>query len=162
MRWIALALAVGLMLAAPEVSAQAPSPPDYAEDSAWICRAGRADACAADLSTATEASRFLPESDPAIDCFYVYPTISTAPGDSAPIVVTEDEERTVRLQLARLRSVCRLYAPLYRQLTVSDMKPVWRAARRPTCPPPWPRPKMTWPPHGRAIWSTTTRDAESS
>lgn len=134
MRWTALALAAGLMLAAPDALAQAPSAPDYAEDSAWICRPGRIDACAVDLSTATEASRLPPKSDPAIDCFYVYPTISTAPGDSAPIAVTEDEARTVRLQLARLRSICRLYAPLYRQLTVSDMKRRLEGGQTPDLP----------------------------
>ena len=134
MRWTALAFAAGLMLAAPDALAQIPSAPDYAEDSAWICRPGRVDACAVDLSTATEASRLPPESDPAIDCFYVYPTISTAPGDSAPIAVTEDEARTVRLQLARLRSVCRLYAPLYRQLTVSDMKRRLEGGQTPDLP----------------------------
>lgn len=122
MRWTALALAACLMLAAPDVLAQTTSPPDYAEDSAWICRPGRNDACAVDLSVQGQTPGFSSRDDPAIDCFYVYPTISTAPGDSAPIAMTEDEARTVRLQLARLRSVCRLYAPLYRQLTVSDMK----------------------------------------
>ena len=134
MRWTTLALAASLMLAAPDALAQAPSPPDYAEDSAWVCRPGRDDACAVDLSITKEAPLPSPASDPAIDCFYIYPTISTAPGDSAPIAVTEDEARTVRLQLARLRSVCRLYAPLYRQLTVSDMKRRLEGGQTPELP----------------------------
>lgn len=132
-----VAIAVLTLLASggpAQAQAQAQAPPDYALDSAWICRPGRDDACAVDLSTAREAPLPPPRSDPAIDCFYVYPTISTAPGDSAPIAVTDDEARTVRLQLARLRSVCRLYAPLYRQLTVSDMKRRLEGGQTPDLP----------------------------
>lgn len=136
MRASALVTTAALALLASSVSAQVqtPAPPDYALDSAWICRPGRDDACAVDLSIAREAPLPSLSSDPAIDCFYVYPTISTAPGDSAPIAVTEDEARTVRLQLARLRSVCRLYAPLYRQLTVSDMKRRLEGGQTPDLP----------------------------
>jgi hypothetical protein len=136
----AVALAAGLTTPLP-VTAQTPAPPDYALDDAWICRPGRDDACAVDLSAAVvtadgERRIDTPASDdvPAIDCFYVYPTISTTPGDSAPIAVTEDEARTVRLQLARLRWVCRLYAPLYRQLTVSDMKRRLEGGQTPDLP----------------------------
>lgn len=135
MRVSALVTTAALALLASGASAQAQAPaPDYALDSAWICRPGRDDACAVDLATAREAAGSSPESHPPIDCFYVYPTISTAPGDSAPIAVTEDEARTVRLQLARLRSVCRLYAPLYRQLTVSDMKRRLEGGQTPDLP----------------------------
>lgn len=133
--WAATAaLALLASSASARAQAPAPAPADYALDSAWICRPGRDDACAVDLSTAEAGPLPSPHSDPAIDCFYVYPTISTAPGDSAPIAVTEDEARTVRLQLARLRSVCRLYAPLYRQLTVSDMKRRLEGGQTPDLP----------------------------
>lgn len=145
MRTIILAFAVALgseLTMALPVTAQTPAPPDYAQDHAWICRPHRHDACAVDLAatvvTADGERRIeTPASGdavPAIDCFYVYPTISTAPGDSAPIAVTEDEARSVRLQLARLRSVCRLYAPLYRQLTVSDMKRRLEGGQTPDLP----------------------------
>lgn len=135
------ALVAGLNTPLP-AKAQTPAPPDYAQDDAWICRPGHDDACAIDLSSvilAVDGERRIetPVPDdvvPAIDCFYVYPTISTAPGDNAPIAVTGDETRTVRLQLARLRSVCRLYAPLYRQLTVSDMKRRLNGGQTPDLP----------------------------
>lgn len=137
MRAIACAwTAAWLMTLAPcAAAAQTPPAPDYAQDDAWICRPGRDDACAGDLSAApSPGDARSPAADPAVDCFYVYPTISTAPGDSAPILVTEDEARTVKLQLARLRSVCRLYAPLYRQLTVSDMKRRLQGGQTPDLP----------------------------
>lgn len=122
---LVVALVANLLMTQPSLQ---PHAPDYAQASAWICRPDRQDACAIDLATGgglepRDSSTSPPlKSAPNIDCFYVYPTISTAEGDNAPIEVGEDELRVVALQLARFRSVCRLYAPLYRQLTVSDMK----------------------------------------
>ena len=57
---------------------------NYSDPGLWICRPGRADACAANLdatiiakdgSTTREAFRADP--DAAIDCFYAYPTVSS-------------------------------------------------------------------------------------
>lgn len=66
----------------PLLLAQA-APNDYSQPDAWLCRPGRADACAVDL-TATVVSangklareKWSADTDPAIDCFYVYPTVS--------------------------------------------------------------------------------------
>ena len=58
--------------------------------------------------------------DPPIDCFYVYPTISGDPGPNSDLVPAEAEEvNTVYNQAARLTSSCRMFAPVYRQLTLS-------------------------------------------
>jgi hypothetical protein len=60
---------------------------------------------------------FSPADHPVADCFYVYPTVSEAPGDSAPLEVTDAEVHVVRAQAARLAASCRLFAPIYRQIT---------------------------------------------
>lgn len=63
--------------------AAAPAHNDYSSDAAWLCRPGRKDACAVDLTTTVVATNgsFANETwtaDPSapIDCFYVYPTVS--------------------------------------------------------------------------------------
>ena len=115
----------------PLVPVPTPKPPDYDQASAWLCRPGRPDACA----TPTNATVFQPDGgkrvvtyapDPAakIDCFYVYPTVSHAPGDNAPIAATGDEIGAARLQFARFASVCRPFAPLYRQVTRDGLRKV--------------------------------------
>jgi hypothetical protein len=58
--------------------------------------------------------------DPPVDCFYVYPTTSADPGPNSDFDPGEPAEiATVYNQVARLSSTCRVYAPLYRQLTIS-------------------------------------------
>lgn len=90
----------------------------------WLCRPGMpANPCEGDLDatvvrpggTATEA--FRPAADPPVDCFYVYPTVSPAPTRNAPLKAGPAEVSTVRAQAARFAEVCRLYAPVYRQVT---------------------------------------------
>ncbi|HEX6235978.1 MAG TPA: DUF3089 domain-containing protein, partial [Acidimicrobiales bacterium] len=58
--------------------------------------------------------------DPPIDCFYIYPTISFDEGPNADLEISEPEEIFVAYnQAARLTSECRVYAPVYRQITLS-------------------------------------------
>ena len=72
--------------APPATTASAsPSPaPDYANPAAWLCRPGRADACSIDQTTTVVAAdgsltreTFTADAAAPIDCFYVYPTVST-------------------------------------------------------------------------------------
>ena len=100
----------------------------YAAADAWLCRPGRSDACAIDLTTTVvSASGALTReswsADPQapIDCFYVYPTISRDTTDHSDMVVGEEERNVVRGQFARFASVCRPYAPLYRQVTLAGL-----------------------------------------
>lgn len=115
---------LGLLALAAPAAAQAPL--DYSQPASWVCRPDAP--CRDDLAaTVLEADggrrieAFAPAADPPVDCFYVYPTVSNGPGISAPAAVTQDERRAVRQQVARLASVCRLYVPLYRQITVTSM-----------------------------------------
>jgi len=102
---------------------------DYAKAENWLCRPGREDACAVDLSATVVAAggamtheRFRAANDPAIDCFYVYPTVSLQPGANADMSVGAEERGVVKLQFARFASKCRPFAPLYRQMTIAQLR----------------------------------------
>lgn len=98
----------------------------YAGTGNWICHPDLPDDECRDLRTtviAPDGSRTVeeaePAADPAFDCFYVYPTTSTDPGPNADLDVDESEIDTVRAQVARYASVCRVFAPAYRQIVLS-------------------------------------------
>jgi hypothetical protein len=98
----------------------------YADDANWMCRPGLADdACGGDLDATavaadgtTTVESFQPAEDPAIDCFYVYPTISGDPGPNSDLDASE-ERGVVLAQAARLGATCQVFAPIYRQVTLS-------------------------------------------
>ena len=101
----------------------------YDNPDVWICWPGADDTCsenqdltlvAADGSL--EIVPFTHVDDAPVDCFYVYPTISgdqTANSDFEPDPA--QEIFTTRSQAARYGSVCRVFAPVYRQNTLASM-----------------------------------------
>jgi hypothetical protein len=100
----------------------------YADDAHWLCKPGIADdVCSRDLDAtavapdgSTEVVEHVVAEDPAVDCFYVYPTTSFDPGPNSDLEPAENAEiATVYNQVARLTSTCRVFAPVYRQLTLS-------------------------------------------
>jgi len=102
--------------------------PAYARANAWLCLPGRADACGGPLATTAlnangygSTGQVLPDKDAPADCFYVYPTISRDPGLNSDLVPGLEEQATAAVQLARFGSVCRTYAPLYRQVTLAGL-----------------------------------------
>jgi len=133
--WVALGLVMGLGLStaacAQAAPAGPPTPNDYAKDEAWLCRPGRQDACAADLTAtvvaadgATRREAFTADPKAPVDCFYVYPTVSTDPGGNSDMTADAPERAVVEQQLARFGQVCKLYAPLYRQVTLAALRQV--------------------------------------
>lgn len=108
----------------------APKAADYAEADNWLCRPDNADdACDVDLDTTIvnadgtlEVEEFEPAADPAIDCFYVYPTVSLDETPNSDLVPGAEEEAVVRAQFARFASQCRLFAPMYRQVTLTALR----------------------------------------
>ncbi|MEZ5286756.1 MAG: DUF3089 domain-containing protein [Vicinamibacterales bacterium] len=99
--------------------AATPAPNDYTSGDAWLCRPGRKDACAIDLATTVVAADgtltpepWRPAANPPVDCFYVYPTISTDPAPNSDMTPDPAERNVVAQQFARFGSVCRLFAPL--------------------------------------------------
>jgi polyvinyl alcohol dehydrogenase (cytochrome) len=102
---------------------------DYADEKSWLCRPGRKDACAVDLATTIVAAdgtltREAWTADPSapIDCFYVYPTVSTDATPNSDMNADPAELNVVRTQFARFASTCRPYAPLYRQVTLAALR----------------------------------------
>lgn len=120
-------LILALALAA-SASAQ-PARNDYADPKNWLCLPGRQDACAVDQTATVVAadgklSRETWKADPAapVDCFYVYPTVSLDPGGNSDMTAGPEENGVVRVQFARFAAQCRLYAPLYRQATLTALR----------------------------------------
>jgi len=109
--------------------ASIPAKIDYSNPDAWICRPGRQDSCTVDLTTTiVEANgrlsleRYVHRPKAPIDCFYVYPTISAQPTPNSDMTLGLAEKGVVRSQFARFGSQCRLYAPLYRQVTLTALR----------------------------------------
>jgi len=126
MQELFLVLALAALFQEP---AAPPTPNDYADGKNWLCRPGREDACAVDLATTVVAAdgkltREAWTADPKapIDCFYVYPTVSTDPTPNSDMTPDPAETNVVRQQFARFASVCRPYAPLYRQVTLAGLR----------------------------------------
>jgi hypothetical protein len=113
--------------AAPAATPMAPN--DYADQANWLCWPGATpNACDVDLATtvvakggATHVEAYKPEAHPAIDCFYVYPTVSTDPGVLATMAKEPAELRVVEQQFARFGASCRQFAPVYRQFTLTAL-----------------------------------------
>jgi|tagenome__1003787_1003787.scaffolds.fasta_scaffold20955796_3 hypothetical protein len=127
MRILTLAAAAALFAAAPapaQTNSSADAP-DYTKDSAWLCVPGRSDTCSTALPTTDlnpggyGAKGLSPVAkDPPIDCFYVYPTVSSDPGLNSDLNAGREEKLAAESQFARFASVCRPFAPTYRQMTL--------------------------------------------
>jgi hypothetical protein len=136
-------LLVTLFLAAAALAplfqtAPAATPNDYATAVSWLCRPGASGACDVDLTTTVVAAdgtltRETWTADPnaPIDCFYVYPTVSTDPGVNSDMTADPAELNVVRHQFARFGSKCRTYAPLYRQITLAGLRRVMAGGAAP-------------------------------
>ena len=121
--WVVAAAAFA---AAVPTSAQPPAaaPVDYAKDANWLCLPGKADVCSTPLPTVAlnangygSVGKSVPAKDPPLDCFYVYPTVSRDNGLNSDLDMSEEISATAD-QAARFSSVCKVYAPKYRQMTV--------------------------------------------
>lgn len=133
---IALALTCGAAFAQtpqgssqPDANAPAIEHADYSRDEHWLCLPGRQDACTIPLDAAVVATngsvsveKFKPAKNPEIDCFYVYPTVSLDPFSSSDLIANVEERAVIERQFARLTSVCRPFAPMYRQTTLAQLR----------------------------------------
>lgn len=128
---VALMLALQAAAPAPAPAAASPAPaPDYTKADAWLCRPDLAGgACAQPLDTTViaadgkrTAKPFKKAANPAFDCFYVYPTVSTDPTPNSDMTPDPAEMRVVQAQAARFGEVCRVFAPMYRQVTLTALR----------------------------------------
>lgn len=101
----------------------------YADPTRWLCRPDRTDDfCDVDLSAtviaadgSTSIEPFEPADNAPIDCFYLYPTISDDPGINSDLDANQSEGSTARVQAGRFASVCRIFAPVYRSITLAGL-----------------------------------------
>src|SRR5688500_391669 len=97
---------------APAPSPAAPDKNDYSKPENWLCRPGKAnDACAIDLTTTVVSAdgklakeTFTANPKAPIDCFYVYPTVSTDQGQNSDMTIDAAEQNVIRQQFARFGS----------------------------------------------------------
>jgi hypothetical protein len=132
---VAVAVAFVIVAAAPARSRDTSNPypgyssATYTDPAHWLCRPDKDDVCDTDMDATilkangkTKVERFRLAKKPKIDCFYVYPTISTDNAGNSDLVPGDDQELfVVRQQAARLGSVCRVFAPVYRQVTLNGL-----------------------------------------
>jgi len=139
----ALSLGVSLAMAGAHVSAQALPKNDYGDKGNWLCWTGKpGDACAIDLTTtvikgdgSSKVEAFKADPKAPIDCFYVYPTVSNDPGVLSDMHADAEELGVVKAQLARFGSKCRIYAPMYRQFTLTALRARMSGKPLPPGPP---------------------------
>ncbi|MBR0347726.1 MAG: DUF3089 domain-containing protein [Rudaea sp.] len=128
-RVCATSLLLALLLCDRAFAGVAADAPDYALQNHWLCKPGRIDACAIDVNATTISPRgastvdafVRPSAEKPIDCFYVYPTVSMQDADLSDLVQESAQFSRVRTQFARYANVCRLFAPMYRQVTLKTM-----------------------------------------
>lgn len=103
----------------------------YSGTSNWLCHPDKQpadDACASDLATfslaadgSVEQLHTAVSADPEVDCFYVYPTASADPSTNSDLNPGPQEIQTTAAQFARYGASCRLFAPVYRQITLTRL-----------------------------------------
>jgi hypothetical protein len=97
-----------------------------AHPTVWVCRPGTIDDnCATNLDATvvgpagpTGTDTYQAATNPPVDCFYVYPTVSQVALANAPLKATDTEVAVVRAQAARFGADCRVFAPVYEQYSV--------------------------------------------
>jgi hypothetical protein len=120
---------MSLLLAASlfALQASATPAPDYSKPETWLCLPGRTDMCTTPLRTTAlnpngyGSTGLSPVAkDSGVDCFMVYPTVSRDSGMNSDLVPGEGEEKAAIVsQFARFSGACKLYAPIYRQMTLA-------------------------------------------
>jgi Protein of unknown function (DUF3089) len=98
-------------------------------DTVWLCKPGQdPNPCRESLETTV----FAPDGSsrverppnalrPKVDCFYVYPTVSEQPTLNADFAIDPQQTAIARYQAARFSRRCRVFAPVYRQLTLAGI-----------------------------------------
>ena len=94
----------------------------------WLCFPGhRPDPCTPGLSTTVYSPTLTRKlgvqhpkavAHPGIDCFYVYPTVSGQRSGNANLQIDPAERSIALYQAARYSQYCRVFVPIYRQLTI--------------------------------------------
>ncbi|HEY2358069.1 MAG TPA: DUF3089 domain-containing protein [Phenylobacterium sp.] len=128
----ALGMSAAFAMTAAAAHAQTAYPKnDYSKPDTWLCRPDKTtgNACNIDLTTTVvkadgseSVEAFKADPKAPIDCFYVDPTVSNDPGAVSDMNAGPEELNVVKAQLARFGSKCKIYAPLYRQFTLTALR----------------------------------------
>lgn len=95
----------------------------------WLCKPGKKPDPCLESRTATvvgysgetrheELQEQAKSGKAPIDCFYVYPTVSEQEGPNANLEIEPQEKQIAIDQASRFSQVCKVYAPMYPQLTL--------------------------------------------
>ncbi len=103
---------------------------DYSDTSIWLCHPEKEDdVCSIDLTTTVVAADgttttvpMAQAEEPEIDCFYIYPTVSRDETPNSDLVAGPEEINVTEQQFARFSSMCRTFAPMYRQITLPHLR----------------------------------------
>lgn len=127
-------MAIALVFSVPvsaHYTAAKPSTNDYLDPATWLCRPNHEAVCTTDQGAtivgadgATTIMSWKPAEKPRIDCFYVYPTVSFDRSANSDMIPGREETSVVDKQLNRFGSQCRIFAPLYRQVTITALRSV--------------------------------------
>jgi len=93
----------------------------------WLCKPGMMnDPCNSPLEATIETAKgevtvekAKKAMHPSIDCFYVYPTVSEQKTVNANLEIEPSETQIAVDQASRFSQDCRVFAPMYRQLTLA-------------------------------------------
>ena len=122
-------LAIAALLLTSFHSSNAAETPDYSDSDNWLCHPEQSDrdnVCLRDqavISVAANGSSSVTpgyiEQIPAVDCFYAYPTASMDVTANSNMTPDAQEKDTTTIQFGRYAEVCRTFAPVYRQRTLT-------------------------------------------
>jgi hypothetical protein len=123
-RAIAAVLAL-LVVSALGAGAAAAKPPK----TVWLCKSGKTDPCTQPLTSTVVSYQAGVRHEtvevakkahkPAIDCFYVYPTVSEQTTTNANLEIEPQETQIAVDQASRFSQDCKVYAPMYPQVTLA-------------------------------------------
>jgi Protein of unknown function (DUF3089) len=99
-------------------------------ETTWLCKPGLAsNPCESSEETTVQQGNGSssvetpqPASNPPIDCFYVYPTVSGEEKFNSDLTIEPEEEQVAIDQASRFSQQCKVYAPMYEQLTLYALK----------------------------------------
>jgi hypothetical protein len=128
--WRSIAARLSLAAALTAIVVVALAATDAGAKTIWLCKPGlKPDPCTPGLSTTVYSptlSRLRvthPKSakHPLFDCFYVYPTVSDQPTTLSNRQIDPEQRSIALYQAARYSQHCRVFAPMYRQVTLSAL-----------------------------------------
>ncbi len=122
-------LGIAITLAAAGLAAAAIAAPAAQAETVWLCKPGATpDPCKESLETTAFDSQGNSQvlnppnaTKPKIDCFYVYPTVSEDSSTNSDLSIDPEEVSIAEYQSSRYSQRCRVFAPMYRQLTLSGI-----------------------------------------